>query len=200
VYTLPNLISLARMVLGLPTAWCILGGQEAAAVALILLAAFTDFLDGWLARQSSPSALGILLDPLADKVFIAVVVMAMAAAGILPWWLLAVIVGRDLLILLGGLYVQSRVGKVSLPARWPGKVSTTVQFCTLLALFARDINWLNWLVPVGYVLTPATALVSAGDYLMVARRLLQRGAAAQDSNPPDTHHAKDPTGPSPSSR
>ncbi|WBQ13660.1 CDP-alcohol phosphatidyltransferase family protein [Hyphomonadaceae bacterium BL14] len=110
---LPNVITLARMAAGMIGAWCLIvsAGQEVERAALVwggasavifVLAALTDWLDGWLARVlDARSALGALLDPIADKVLVGAYLIAFAAISGWMIWLaapVAVIVGRDVLV------------------------------------------------------------------------------------------------------
>ncbi len=98
----------------------------ALAAALFVFGAFTDGLDGYLARRySGASAIGQWLDPLADKILVTAPIVAMSAIGTFPWWATAVIVTRELAVSL----LRSRLGSrgVAMPAsRW-GKVKTAVQ-------------------------------------------------------------------------
>ncbi len=101
---IPNLLSLFRLVLmPLPVA-LIAHGHDAAALALITVGIVTDVLDGTLARRlNQVSELGKILDPLSDKLAIAALVLALVAYKNFPWWAAALIISRDLLILLGAL-------------------------------------------------------------------------------------------------
>ena len=105
---------------------------SAATVALILLAAFTDFADGYLARRlHQVSQLGRILDPVADKIFLAAVVAALVAWRDFPPWLLAMLVIRDAGILLAGLFIL-RSRKQVLPANRSGKYTTACMFAAVL--------------------------------------------------------------------
>ncbi len=110
---LPNLVTFARMGAGVFGAWCLMhsAAQEMESAALVwggasavifVLAALTDWLDGWLARVlDARSALGALLDPIADKVLVGAYLLAFAAiSGWMIWLALpvAIIVGRDMLV------------------------------------------------------------------------------------------------------
>lgn len=93
-------------------------------------------LDGWLARKRNEiSDLGKILDPLADKVYVGVVVVVMLMQGMLPLWFVLVVLGRDLLILVGGILFERRTGVV-LPSNYPGKIAVLVLSGTLLAIVA----------------------------------------------------------------
>src|ERR1039458_4126927 len=98
--TLPNLFTLARLLLAPVIVCAILNRRAFAALAIFAVAAATDVIDGYLARQfGAATAAGAFLDPIADKLLLTGVYLALALAGRGPWWLVGVIFGRDLLIL-----------------------------------------------------------------------------------------------------
>jgi len=100
ILTVPNAISMARLA-GVPVfLWLILGPKaDWWAVGLLIAAAFSDWLDGKLARAwNQESRLGQLLDPAADRLYIAATLIGLAVRGIIPWWLVAVLVSRELVL------------------------------------------------------------------------------------------------------
>ncbi len=102
---IPNLLSLFRLLLMPLPVYCIAQGNNGAALALVALGIVTDVLDGVLARKLNQiSELGKLLDPLSDKISVAILVIALAFYRGFPWWAVGLIVGRDLLILIGGIF------------------------------------------------------------------------------------------------
>lgn len=108
--TLPNVITLARLAAVPVTIWLILQHRLDHAFLLFLAAGLSDALDGWLARVlNARSAIGALLDPLADKALLVSVYVTLAAIGVLPDWLAILVVFRDLLIV-GGLTLLWMVG------------------------------------------------------------------------------------------
>ncbi|MFH1277223.1 MAG: CDP-alcohol phosphatidyltransferase family protein [Candidatus Eisenbacteria bacterium] len=110
---LPNLLSITRALLALPVVFAIWAGSDGAALFLLGAALLTDVFDGCLARRwNASSGLGRILDPAADKALAAAVALALWAWRGLPLWFLAVVVGRDLLLLLGGALVARRTGAV----------------------------------------------------------------------------------------
>ena len=112
VLTLPNALTCARL-LAVPVVLALLvAGSEAWAAVLFVAAALTDFLDGRLARRrggAGESRLGALLDPLADRLMISGVAVVLAAKGLLPALLVALLVGRDALALVGGILLRAKV-------------------------------------------------------------------------------------------
>ena len=125
VWTLPNLLSLARL-LGVPVfLWLVLGPEaDGWALVLLMVSGVTDFLDGYLARRlNQRSALGEILDPVADRLYILAVVIGLGLRGIIPWWVAVVLPLRDLL-LWGLVPFLRRRGYSALPVHFLGKAAT----------------------------------------------------------------------------
>lgn len=122
--TVPNLLSGLRL-LGVPLFLWLLGRHaDLAAVAVLAAAGFTDWLDGWLARTlGQESRLGQLLDPAVDRLYIAAILLGFGVRGVIPWWLVGVLVGRDLLLALC-LPVLNRYGYGVLAVHFLGKAAT----------------------------------------------------------------------------
>ena len=127
VMTVPNLLTVLRAI-GIPFfLWVLLSGeqnQDWLAIAILVLAGLTDYLDGRLARALNQSSrLGELLDPLVDRLYIAAVIIGLAMREIIPLWLVLILLARDLILAttLPGLY---RIGKGPLPVTFLGKAAT----------------------------------------------------------------------------
>lgn len=109
------------------------------AFAVCVVAAITDVLDGQLARRHNEvSEFGKVIDPLADKVFVGTMVVVLLSLGMIPLWLVAIVLGRDLLILVGGLVIKRRT-EVVLPSNYPGKAAV-VSLSIALILVLLDIQ------------------------------------------------------------
>jgi cardiolipin synthase len=125
VWTVPNLLSMARLA-GVPVfLWLVLGPEaDGWALGLLMLSGFTDYLDGYLARKlDQMSTLGEILDPVADRLYILAVVLALALRDIIPWWVAVILPLRDLL--LWGLVPLLRTrGYSALPVHFLGKAAT----------------------------------------------------------------------------
>jgi cardiolipin synthase (CMP-forming) len=137
--TLPNWITLARVALVPLILREILNGRHVAALALFAAAAATDGIDGYLARRlHSVTAAGAYLDPIADKLLLSGVYLALAVIGSVPWWLVAVVFGRDLLILAAsGVALLATRLRAFPPSLW-GKASTFLQVVTAVTFLARN--------------------------------------------------------------
>jgi cardiolipin synthase (CMP-forming) len=125
VWTVPNLLSMARLA-GVPLfLWLVLVPEaDGWALGLLMLSGFTDYLDGYLARRfDQASALGEILDPVADRLYILAVVVGLALRDIIPWWVALILPLRDLL--LWGLvpFLRTR-GYSALPVHFLGKAAT----------------------------------------------------------------------------
>lgn len=152
VMTLPNALSFIRLLAVGVFGWLILDGQDVAAVILLAASGATDWLDGFLARRlKQRSALGAKLDPVADRLYILMAVVALTVRGIMPWWLLAILVARDVMLVLLMPSLR-RSGVLALPVNFVGKAAT---MCLLLALplillaatptlEAAFFGWIGW--------------------------------------------------------
>lgn len=140
---LPNLLALARLLAAPLVAACIVGQAHGLALALLAVAGFTDALDGYLARRFGWSTgLGAYLDPIADKVLLVTVYVSLGMAGLIPPWLVIVVLGRDLLILLvAAAALLGTEQRGFEPSVW-GKLSTLVQILTgVVVLGSRVFPW-----------------------------------------------------------
>jgi cardiolipin synthase len=110
VFTVPNALSFLRLFMVPVVVALLLAGSDGIAAAFFVLAAATDFLDGRLARRTGPTRLGRILDPVADRLMLSSVAVVLAIRGLLPVWAVAILVGRDLLALVGSLVAGSKIG------------------------------------------------------------------------------------------
>jgi cardiolipin synthase (CMP-forming) len=194
VWTIPNAISAARL-LGVPVfLWLVLGPRSQVAdwwaVGLLIAASASDWLDGKIARAlNQQSRLGQLLDPAADRLYIVATVVALAIRGIIPWWLVAVLGAREVL-LAGMLAVLRRRGWGALQVSFVGKAAT---LCLLYAFpllfigahaasYAETARVAGWAFAIwGSALYWCAGLL----YIVQARRLLAAGAPGAPPGPGD---------------
>jgi len=129
IVTWPNALSAVRLA-GVPVfLWLVIGPRTATtdliAAGILGLAGITDWLDGKLARMlNQQSRLGQLLDPAADRLYIAATIIALAVRGIMPWWLFGAIAGRELIVGVALLVLQRRTAYGSLQVSFVGKTAT----------------------------------------------------------------------------
>ena len=125
VWTLPNVLSFLRLAGAPVVLWLIVGPQaDGLAVLVLALGGLTDWLDGYLARAwHQTSRIGQMLDPIADRLYILAVLIGLALREIVPWWLVVLVVGRDVFVPLLVPVLKTR-GYSSLPVHFVGKVAT----------------------------------------------------------------------------
>jgi CDP-diacylglycerol--glycerol-3-phosphate 3-phosphatidyltransferase len=126
IWTISNLLSFSRIFLMIPVVYFYLERHREWALLFVLIAMITDTLDGYIARlRNEVSELGKILDPLADKIGIGIVVILMMVTGQLPLWYAGVILGRDVLIFAGGVYIKLSKN-VTLTSTMEGKVAVVM--------------------------------------------------------------------------
>ncbi len=131
IFTVPNLLSFARLILVPVFLVLVITGEDLLALVVLIISSATDFLDGLLARSlNQVTRLGQLLDPAADRLFIFAALIGLAVRGVVPWWLAAIVIGRDVVLLVAGI-VLANFGFGPLPVHHLGKIAT---FCLLYAL------------------------------------------------------------------
>ena len=136
----PNLVTLARLILAPFVAIDILNGRYGRAIILCFVAGITDVVDGLLARRfGKPTQVGAYFDPIADEILLSAIYIALGVAHAIPWWMVAVVFWRDLLILAMSAYglLFTSIRKFP-PSVW-GKISTFFQIAAALAVMCdRD--------------------------------------------------------------
>ncbi len=166
---LPNLFSLSRVALA-PFVCYLLWRPEnwatGAAIGLVILAAITDGLDGYLARRMKQvTPIGIALDPVADKLFAALLVVGLIFFRDFPWWLAALVIGRDLLILIGGALLIRARRNLTLPSNLTGKWAFASLVVLLGAHMIRFDFSISLMTPIVTVLWIASLVVYARNFL-----------------------------------
>ena len=157
MHYLPNVLSILRMFLVVPTAWFLWHGEIALALALMAVAGISDGVDGALARHYHwQSHLGSILDPLADKILVAATFIVFTFQGYIPFWLAVLTIGRDLIILMGGSLYRFTFGSFEIKPSLVSKANTAMQVITLILIML-------YLLPDASVQLPVLAQV--GEYL-----------------------------------
>lgn len=126
VLTIPNVLSVIRLILLPVFAYLLLARQHyGPAVAILMFSGASDWADGKIARlvPNQSSRLGELLDPLVDRVYMLAVPLVLALAGVVPWWLLALLLSRDAVLAATLPLLRSR-GVTALPVTYIGKAAT----------------------------------------------------------------------------
>lgn len=181
---IPNLICVMRILLVAPIVMSLLDRNYLQALMLIVIAGVSDGLDGWLARRYDwTSRIGGLLDPLADKLLFVSVFASLSYSGLVPLWLFAVVIGRDVVIVAGAAAYEFLIGPVEPRPSRVGKFNTVMALIYLFFVMTSQV-W-GWPPEVSILLTGAgvfvVSLVSGLDYVLTWSRLAVRtrtGAAA----------------------
>ena len=145
VLTIPNVLSVIRLVL-LPVFLYLLLITHAYgwAVAILMFSGFSDWADGKIARMvaNQSSRLGALLDPLVDRIYMLAVPLGLGFSGVVPWWVVATLIGRDAVLAATLPVVRSR-GLTALPVTYMGKAATFALMSgfPLVLLGQGDATW-----------------------------------------------------------
>lgn len=166
--TLPNFISLFRLLLVPVVVWAMIDERYDMALLCFFIAGVSDMLDGFLARvMKATSDLGRYLDPLADKMLLVAVFITLGMQGVLPSWLVILVVFRDFLILLGVLLIKLFQMKIEIKPLFISKANTLLQLLAVgLILIQLSIDQLyptfNLFL---FILTASTTFLSGASYV-----------------------------------
>ncbi len=175
VFTLPNIITFARLLAVPATVWLMLAQRLDLAFIIFLLAGISDGVDGFLARRLGlESELGALLDPIADKALLSSVMLLLAWLGLLPVWLAVLVVGRDVMIIAGYGLLWLLGLRPPIAPLLVSKLNTFAQIAlAATALCGAGFGWPGQGVLAALVwLAAGTTFVSGLAYALGARRML----------------------------
>ena len=184
VLTIPNALSVLRLLLVPVFIYLLVVGDNALAVAILMFSGFSDWADGKIARlvDDQSSRLGALLDPAVDRIYMVVVPVALAVAGYVPWWFVVVLLARDV-VLAATLPVLRTRGLTALTVTYVGKAATFALMSgfPLVLLGQWEALWSRVILAIGWAFLGwgmAMYLWSGVLYLvqvtMVVRRLPKR--------------------------
>lgn len=167
---IPNFLTLIRFLLIVPFMLCLLDEQYIGAFYIYIIAGFTDGLDGMLARRFAwQTETGALMDPLADKLLIVSSFMGLAWLNLLSWWVVALVLFRDLIIVLGATFWYLFMQKLpNMKPTFVSKMNTTLQLsCVLICLYEKafPVTMPAILIPVNMGLMVLTTSISLADYV-----------------------------------
>jgi CDP-diacylglycerol--glycerol-3-phosphate 3-phosphatidyltransferase len=207
----PNRITITRLLMIWPFALCLLYLNEPGyawlrwpAMGIFALMAVSDVLDGYLARRlKDESLLGKFLDPLADKLLVTIAVLILCLVGIrdisdagdgralvLPKWVAAAAIGKDLVVSFGFVLVRLATGRTFIHPRLIGKSCTVVQLalvCSVLLWLDMPV-WLSGLPKLLWCLATGLAVAAALDYVRAGTHYVA-GVAAEQRPPPNERNA-----------
>ena len=175
---IPHAITFLRLIAAPVLAWLILQGRFREAAVLVLLAGITDWLDGFTARKLGISGrLGVIFDPVADKVLLVTLFFALTVAGLIQFWLFCLVMGRDLVIVGGALLLRRFRGIREFTPSMLGKESTFFQIVFVLLVLAYQllpIEFLLWLRVMAFWVTALFTTFSGIEYVRLGIRLTAR--------------------------
>ena len=138
---IPNLITVLRILMVPPFVWLLLAGRHFEALVLFFIAGLSDGLDGFLAKRYGwTSRLGGLLDPLADKLLLVSGFIALGYQGLLPVYLVGLVLLRDLVIVSGAIAYHYRVAPLDADPSWVSKVNTVLQIALVLLVIFNQVQ------------------------------------------------------------
>jgi len=184
-WTLPNLLTFARLV-ALPfLVNAILEGDHMQAFLIFFAMAVSDFVDGYLARHfGMASPLGALLDPIADKLFLVSTFIVFALKSTpsnlhIPLWLVLLTVARDVLIVVVALVMALGLGIKSFPPTFLGKANTFAEISTVVAILMNNIGRMPaWVADACFTATLLLTLGSGVHYIFIASAVVARATNA----------------------
>jgi cardiolipin synthase len=178
IFTIPNLLSFVRLLLVPVFLVGILVGADFVALLILIFSSVTDYLDGVIARRfKQVSRLGQLLDPAADRLLIVCAVIGLCIRGVIPWWLLVIIIGRDVTLAVLHIILANH-GYGPLPVHHIGKVATfSLLYAIPILMLGLAFTQISWITnPVGwaFALWGAFLYWCAGiGYIRETRRLVR---------------------------
>lgn len=178
----PNIITLIRLGLIPVTAYYLAVEAYRIALPIFLIAALSDFVDGYIARKFKiTSALGAALDPVADKLLMLVTTVLLAWDELVPIWLAIAIVARDIIIVVGALAYRLLIGPLQIAPTWLSKVNTFIELLVLLLVMAGAAGWIAggaWMAAL-FLIVFVSVVASGAQYVWLwGRKAYARSGAS----------------------
>lgn len=172
--TLANRLTIFRILMTPVITVLLLYRHVGLALALFILAAISDGLDGFIARsRKEKTTLGMVLDPVADKLLLMSAVVTLTILKELPRWFAVILVSRDILLIGGAVILYMFLGKVAMPPSWLGKITTGFQLVTVLvAMLDNFLPHIQLAILPLSVVTMLLTAASGVDYIIRGTRLL----------------------------
>ena len=176
ILTLSNSISFFRIVLAIPTVIFFLKEDYIVTASFMAFAYLTDLLDGNIARKTNTiSEFGKAIDPIADKLYVAALLIAMVSRTLVPMWFVVIVIGKDILIMLGVLIARRKIGAV-LPSNYWGKAAILL---TIICLFLAVCGVSQDILVFGWFASTALIAISFFMYAVRAAKLIKSSATAE---------------------
>lgn len=168
-FNISNNISILRIALSFPLAYYLIQGNTSVVIVIGILAFLSDYLDGYFARSRGEiTDFGKVLDPLADKLFFGTAAVIMIVQGLIPTYLAVIIVARDILIFLGGIYVKNKTGVV-MASNLVGKGAVNIAAIVLIGILLNIDGFYTY----GSVIAASVFVLSFVIYIYNAYKLLK---------------------------
>jgi len=181
--SIPNIITVARILLTPIFVIFLEKGQFAHALAIFFIAAVSDGLDGFLARYfNQRTELGAYLDPIADKLLLTTAFVGLALWGHLPVWLGVIVVSRDVMITMGIAVLTISNTSFRVQPSMLSKITTFVQLLTVcLTLLSPGMDLPPNMLTIAFWVTAVITILSGGHYLVQGLLKLQKGLEPKNS-------------------
>lgn len=164
---IPNAISILRIVLVVPIGYFLWQQNYLVALFLFLIGGLSDGLDGFLARRYKwETELGVILDPMGDKLMMLTAYLLLGWHNILAWWLVSLVIFRDLIIVLGTLLYRKFIGEAKLKPLFISKLNTVCQILlVLIVMLSQVFNFNSLVVDSIFWLVVVTTIMSGYAYI-----------------------------------
>ena len=185
-YYIPSILTSLRIVVLIPLVWLLLNEYYWSACIIAFIVVWTDWFDGWFARKyDCTTAFGALLDPIADKLFVAVIFIVLGLIlSWMPLWFVVFVIARELLMMLGAALILVFWGdKGDLSPVYSGKVNAVVQFMVIGLVFAKIFEFphAEFLFNITVVLSVLLGIISFIQYVWLAVSSIQNETQSTSS-------------------
>jgi len=185
--TIPNFITIARLLSVPLIVWLMIADRYLAATVVFVAAGISDAADGFIAKRfGAGSDLGAYLDPIADKALLVSVFLTLGFKGVLPPWLIVLVVSRDILIIGGFILSYLLSNPMAMHPIWVSKVNTAAQILLIAMVLADRSGATVWapLLAATVLTVAALTVASAAAYLLDWVRHMAGGAGDLKGNDP----------------
>lgn len=164
---IPNLISILRIILVMPISYALWNQQYFLALVLFILGGISDGLDGFIARRYRwETALGVVLDPMGDKLMMLSAYLLLGWHTLLPWWLVSLVIIRDLIIVIGSLLYRKFVAHEKLKPLFISKLNTAGQIVLVIIIMFSQLTNVSTIISDGILyLVVVTTVLSGYAYI-----------------------------------
>jgi cardiolipin synthase len=182
ILTIPNLLTFMRMALIPVFASLLFYGYNRWALAVFVIAGISDAIDGFLARRfNQESELGVIIDPIADKLLMTTAFIVLSLPNVLPqvrhlpvpFWVTVTVIGRDVLIITVAAAINIITGFRGFQPSWLGKLSTLVQVIAVVLILLAAVFGFSFYLPTVYTMVVLVAFISGVHYIFQIARLMK---------------------------